>query len=130
MTKQETLQLFRSSIDLIDLEGNFPDCDMVVSELEDGQQEIIVRLQGVDPDFHPASDITDIEAMTIESLVDGVKNSIVLRKQKRKMIRAKKQRRDIAMLKRVKALVLPAGVSLREMAETIRHNLPVEEAEL
>lgn len=130
MTKEEALQLFESSIDMIDLEGNFPDIDMVVTELEDGQQEIIVRLQGVDFDFHPASDISVIEAMVYDDLPDGAKNDIVLRKHKRKMIRTRKQRRDLALLKRVKALVLPAGVSLREFVKTLRHNLPGKEAEV
>jgi len=81
--------------------------------------------------LYPAEDIAVIEAMTVDDLPVGkVKNSIVLRKHKRKMIRARKRRRDIALLKRIKSLVLPAGVSLREIAETIRYNLPVEEIEL
>ncbi|MBW8016236.1 MAG: hypothetical protein FVQ82_08620 [Planctomycetes bacterium] len=130
MNKNEALQLFKSSINMIDLAGNFPDCDMVVSELEDGQQEIVIRLQGKDPDFNPSAEIAVIESMGLEDLTDGVKNNIVLRKRKRKMIRERKRRRDFALLKRVKSLVSPAGVSLREIAETIQLNLPVEEVEL
>ena len=81
--------------------------------------------------LYPTEDIAVIEAMTVDDLPVGkVKNSIVLRKYKCKMIRARKQRRDIALLKRIESLVLPAGVSLREVSELIRHNLPVEEVEL
>ena len=130
MKKNKALRLFKSSINMTDLEGYFPDCDMVVSELDDGQQEIVIRLQGKDPDFYPAADIAVIESMVVKDLPDGVKNNIVLRKRKRKMIRARKRRRDIALLKRIKSLVLPAGVSLREISEVIRQNLPVKEIEL
>jgi hypothetical protein len=130
MNKNEALQLFATHVDVPALKSDFPNCDMIVSELEDGQQEIIIRLQGKDPDFHPAGDIAVIESMGLEDLTTGVKNNIVLRKRKRKMIRARKRRRDIALLKRIKSLVLPAGVSLREISETIRHNLPVEDIEL
>jgi len=130
MTKQQALQLFASHVDVPTLKSDFPNLDWVVSELEDGQQEIIIRLQGKDPDFYPAADIAVIESMGLEDLTTGVKNNIVLRKRKRKMIRERKRRRDIALLKRIKSLVAPAGVSLREMAETIRYNLPVEEIEL
>ena len=130
MIKEQALQLFASHVDIPALKADFPDLDWVATELDDGQQEIVIRLQGKDPDFYPAADIAVIESMGLEDLTTGVKNDIVLRKQKRKMIRARKQRRDIALLKRVKSLVLPAGVSLREIAETIRHNLPVEEVEL
>lgn len=130
MTKQQVLQLFASHVDLPALKVDFPYLDWVITELEDDQQEIIIRLQGPDPDFHPAADIALIETMGVADLPDGVKNDIVLRKHKLKTIRARKLRRDIALLKRVKALVLSAGVSLREIAETVRHNLPVEENEL
>ncbi len=130
MVKEQALQLFATHVDVAALKSDFPDLDWVVTELEDGQQEIIIRLQGKDPDFHPAADIAVIESMGLEDLTTGVKNNIVLRKRKRKMIRARKRRRDIALLKRVKALVLPAGVSLREISETIRHNLSVEDIEL
>jgi hypothetical protein len=130
MIKEQALQLFATHVDVPALKSDFPNCDMVVSELDDGQQEIIIRLQGKDPDFHPAADIAVIEAMGLKDLTTGVKNNIVLRKRKRKMIRARKRRRDIALLKRIKSLVLPAGVSLREISETIRHNLPVKEVEL
>jgi len=130
MTKQEALQLFASHVDIPALKADFPDLDYVITELEDGQQEIVIRLQGKDPDFYPAADIAVIESMGLKDLTTGVKNNIVLRKRKRKMIRARKRRRDIALLKRIKSLVLPSGVSLREVAETIRHNLPVEEIEL
>ena len=130
MIKEQALQLFASHVDVPALKADFPDLDWVATELDDGQQEIVIRLQGVDADFHPSSDIAVIESMGLEDLTTGVKNNIVLRKRKRKMIRARKQRRDIALLKRIKSLVLPAGVSLCEMAETIQHNLPVEEVEL
>ncbi|MCF7954414.1 MAG: hypothetical protein K9M75_01295 [Phycisphaerae bacterium] len=127
MTKQEALQLFISHVDVPGVRSSFPDLDYVVTELEDGQQEIIIRLQGKDADFRPDSDIAAIEAMVLDDLPDGIKNTIVLRKHKRKLIRERKRRRDIALLKHVKSLVLPAGVSLREFAEILQHNLPGKE---
>jgi len=131
MTKNEALQLFASHVDLPALKSDFPDLDWVATELEDGQQEIVIRLQGMDADFHPEADLSAIDEMIVADLPDGVvRNSIVLRKRKRKMIRARKQRRDLALLKRIKSLVLPAGVSLHEIADVIRQNLPVEEVEL
>ena len=126
MTKQEALQLFLSSVDLIDLEGNFPDVGFVVTELEDGQQEIIIRLQGEDSDFRPAADLAVIDAMTRASLPVGmVRNDIVLRNHKRRMRNARKRRRDLALLKRIKTLIAPAGVSLRKIANVIKENIPV-----
>jgi hypothetical protein len=130
MTKQEALQLFASHVDVSGLTDDFPDLDWVATELEDGQQEIIVRLQGEDSDFRPAVDLAAIEAMTRADLPDGsVINETVLRKYKRKMIRSRKLSRDIALLKRIKSLIAPAGVSLRRIAKVIRHNIPAEEIE-
>ena len=130
MTKQEALQKFVSHIDVPALKAAFPDADFVVTELEDGQQEIIIRLQGEDTDFRPSADIAIIEAMTFDDLPDGkVKNSIVLRKHKGKLIRIRKYQRDIALLKRIKTLIAPAGVSLRKIVKVIRCNLPVEDIE-
>jgi hypothetical protein len=130
MTKQEALHLFASHVDVPALKIDFPDLDWVATKLDDGQLEIVIRLQGEDKDFRPGTDIAVIESMVLKDLPDGVKNNIVLCKRKRKMIRARKRRRDLALLKRVKSMVLPAGVSLREIADVIRHNLPVEEIEL
>ena len=128
MTKQEALQLFLSSVDLIDLEGNFPDVGFVVTELEDGQQEIIIRLQGEDSDFRPAADLAVIDAMTRASLPVGmVRNDIVLRNHKRRMIDARKRHRDLALLKRIKTLIEPAGVSLRKIANVIKENIPASQ---
>ena len=130
MIKEQALQLFANHVDIPALKADFPDLDYVITEFKDGQQEIVIRLHGKDPDFYPAADIAVIESMVVKDLPDGVKNNIVLRKRKRKMIRARKRRRDIALLKRIKSLVLPAGVSLREISEVIRQNLPVKEIEL
>lgn len=131
MTKQEALQLFASHVDIPALKSDFPDLDYVITELEDGQQEIIVRLQGEDSDFRPNADISVIDAMTFDDLpAEKPKNTIVLRKHKRKLIRIRKHRRDIALLKRIKTLITPAGISLRKIAKVIRQNLPVEELEL
>ena len=130
MTKQEALQLFASHVDVPALKVDFPDLDYVITELEDGQQDLIIRLQGEDSDFRPAADIAAVEAMTFSDLPDDkVKNQVVLRKYKRKLIRVRKRRRDIALLKRIKTLVAPAGVSLKAIAKVIRHNLPVEDTE-
>ena len=87
MTKQEALQLFVSHVDVSALMADFPDLDYVITELEDGQQEIIVRLQGEDSDFHPTADIATIDAMTFDDMpAEKIKNTIVLRKHKRKLI--------------------------------------------
>ena len=153
MTKQEALQKFASHVDVPALKADFPDLDYVITELEDGQQEIIVRLQGEDSDFRPSAYVAEIDAVTmadfripddasleeiaaIEALVleyfpDGKpKSGIVLRKHKRKLIRLRKRRRDIALLKRIKTLIAPAGVSLRKIEKVIRNNMPVEDSKL
>jgi hypothetical protein len=131
MTKNEALQLFLNSVDMIDLEGNFPDVDFVVTELSDGQQEIIIRLQGEDTDFRPTVDLSAIDSMTMDDLPDGsVRSKVCLEKCQRKMTRIRNQRRDIALLKRIESLISPAGVSLRDIAEVIQRNLPVEDVEL
>ena len=130
MTKQEALQLFASHVDVSGLMDDFPAVDFVVTELDDGQQEIIIRLQGADPDFRPVSDLAVINAMTRASLPDGmVRNDIVLRNHKRRMRNARKRRRDLALLKRIKTLIEPAGVSLRKIADVIKENIPVTQEE-
>ncbi len=130
MTKQEALQLFVSHVDIPALKADFPDIEYVATELEDGQQEIIIRLQGEDPDFRPAADLAVINAMTRASLPDGmVKNTIVLRRYKRKLEDARKRRRDLALLKRIKVLIEPAGVSLRKIAKVISRSIPVTQEE-
>ncbi|MBW8017997.1 MAG: hypothetical protein FVQ82_17645 [Planctomycetes bacterium] len=130
MTKQEALQLFVSHVDIPALKADFPDIDWVVTELEDGQQEIIIRLQGEDSDFHPAADLAVINNMTKADLPDGmVKNTIVLRRHQRQLGYARKRRRDLALLKRIKTLIEPAGVSLRKIADVIKENIPVTQEE-
>ena len=130
MTKQEALQLFVSHVDIPALKADFPDIEYVATELDDGQQEIIIRLQGEDADFRPAADLAVINAMTRASLPDGmVRNDIVLRNHKRRMRNARKRRRDLALLKRIKTLIEPAGVSLRKIADVIKENIPVTQEE-
>ena len=130
MTKEQALQLFASHVDVPALMVDFPDLDWVATELEDGQQEIIIRLQGVDSDFYPAVDIALIDAMTVADLPDGrVKNQVVLRKYKRKMIRVRKRLFYKALLKRIKALIVDAGVPLRTMAKVVQHSIPTEDDE-
>lgn len=129
MTKQEILQLFKSSIDMIDLEGNFPDIDWAVTEFEDGQQEIIVRLQGEDSDFRPTSDYAIIDAVEMKDIPDAVKNSITLRKRKRIMKRLRRVRFENAIFKRIRALIVPAGISVRRLIKILQNNLPVETVE-
>jgi len=126
MTKQEALQLFTSHVDIGGLKADFPDIDFVVTELADGQQEIIIRLQGADADFRPAADLAVIDAMTRADIPAGmVRNDIVLRNHKRRMRNARKRRRDLALLKRIKTLIEPAGVSLKRIADVIKENIPV-----
>ena len=130
MTKQEALQLFATHVDIPALKADFPDLDWVATELDDGQQEIIIRLQGEDSDFRPAVDIVTIEALDRTALPDGVKGTIALRKLKRKLIRERNRRRDVAIFKRIKSLADPAGVSLRNVAKVIMNNLPAEEVDV
>ena len=129
MTKNEALQLFASHVNIPALKADFPDLDWVATELEDGQQEIIIRLQGEDADFHPSIDIAAIEEMDVSDLPGEVKTPLFLRKHKRRLIRQRNLRRDIALLKRIKSLVTPAGVSLKEIAKIICCNIPPDEIE-
>jgi len=129
MNKNEALQLFASHVDIPALKVDFPDLDWVITELEDGQQEIIIRLQGEDIDFHPSIDITAIEEMGVSDLPGEVKTPLFLRKYKRRLIRQRKLRRDIALLKRVKSLITPAGVSLKQIAKIICRSIPADEIE-
>ena len=128
MTKQQALQLFASHVDVAALKADFPELDWLVTELDDGQQEIIIRLQGEHSAFRPAVDLAVINAMTRASLPVGmVRNDIVLRNHKRRMIDARKRRRDLALLKRIKTLIEPAGVSLRKIANVIKENIPASQ---
>jgi hypothetical protein len=128
MTKLEALQKFKSHIRLVALRADFPDIDFTATRLDDGQLEIVIHLHGVDPDYNPEADIAAINAMTVEDLPDGkIKNSIVLRKHKHVRTQKRKDRRDRALLKRVKALVAPAGVSLRRIAKVIVNSIPMED---
>jgi len=129
MTKNEALQLFASHVDIPALKADFPDIDWVATELEDGQQEIIIRLQGEDADFRPFVDIAAIEEMDVCDLPGEVKTPLFLRKYKRRLIRQRKLRRDTALVKRVKSLVTPAGVSLKQIAGIICRNIPPDETE-
>jgi hypothetical protein len=131
MTKNESLQLFASHVDVAALKSDFPDLDWVVTELSDGQQEIIIRLQGEDPDFRPNADLSAIDFLTRDDLPDGrARSKVCLEKCQRKMTRIRNQRRDIALFKRIESLISPAGVSLRDIVEVIQRNLPVEDVEL
>lgn len=127
MTKQEALQLFASHVDVPALKADFPDLDYVITELEDGQQEIIIRLQGEDADFHPASDVASIDEIEVKDLPYATKNMITLRNHKNKLKRQRLRRRNNAILKRVRALLKPTGVSVRHFVKIIRHSLPEQE---
>ena len=157
MTKDEILQKFKRSIDMIDLEGNFPDIDFVVTELEDGQQEIIIRLQGEDSDFRPGGDydaisafkltdfrrpvvpeagaddsayITacgDIEVLRADFFPGVAINTSTLRRGQDRKKRNRRKRFEKAIFKRVKALIVPAGISVRRMIKILQNNLPVQE---
>ena len=120
MNKTEALQKFASHVDVPALKVDFPDLDYVVTELEDGQQEIIVRLQGEDSDFHPAVDIAAIEALKMEDIPDAVKNTITLSKRKRKLRHDRLRLRDVALLKRIKQMSLDMGVEPKTLPRLIQ----------
>ena len=128
MTKQEALLLFASHVDIPGLKSDFPDIDYIITELEDGQQEITIRLQGIDKDFNPGDEISSIMAMTKEDIPDGqIRNIIVLKKLQKKLVRQREHRRNLALLKRIKALIIPAGVPISKIIKVLQHNQHVED---
>lgn len=130
MTKQEALQTFSSHVDIAGLKNDFPDIDWVITELEDGQQEIIIRLQGADPDFHPSADIAVIDAMTVNDItMFSVKNEGTLEKEKRITKRQRIVLRDNAIFKRVRQILLDAGLKPRKALKIVKERLAAEEVE-
>jgi len=119
VTKEEMLQKFESVFDYATFELDFPDVSWAASELEDGQQEIIVRLQGIDPGFHPSVDIAAIETMAVDQITDfTVKNPVTLKKQIRKDKEARLCERDVAIDKRIDALLNAAGLTFAEYSKS------------
>jgi hypothetical protein len=129
MTKQEALQKFATHVDLSGMMDDFPDIDWVVTELDDGQQEIIIRLQGEDVDFRPAADYAVIEAIEVKDIPNVVKNSITLRRHKRLITRNRRDRFEHAIFRRIKALIIPAGISVQRLIKILKMHLPVTEDE-
>jgi hypothetical protein len=130
MTKQEALQKFASHVDVPGLKSDFPEIDWVVTELDDGQQEIIIRLQGEDVDFRPGADYAVIDALEMKDIPDAVKNSITLRRHKRLITRNRRDRFENAIFRRIKALIAPAGISVHRLIKILKRHLPVVEVEL
>jgi hypothetical protein len=127
MTKQEALQLFASHVDIPALMADFPNLDWVATELEDGQQEIVIRLQGVDTDFHPTSDVNNVRMMTIADLPEGkAKNRIVLDGTIAIAIEERYNRRDRAILKRIVCLAQAVGISLRRIVRVLEDYISTE----
>jgi len=121
MDKSAALQTFIDCVDIPAVRAAFPDLDYAVTELEDGQQEIVVRLQGIDPGFHPSADIATIEAKTVDQVTDfTIKSPTTLRKQIRKDKLARFGEHNVAIAKRVKALLLAAGLTCEEGCECLR----------
>jgi hypothetical protein len=129
MTKQEALQLFASHVDVASLKSDFPDIDWIVNELSDGQQEIVIRLQGEDPDFRPAVDLAAIDEITMQDIPAEVKNAITLRKHKRKARRIRRARRDAAIFKRIDAMRIPMGITIRRCMRILRDKIEIQEDE-
>ena len=127
MTKKEALQKFASHVDVSAMIDEFPDIDWVVTELEDGQQEIIVRLQGEDTDFRPGGDLAVIDSVLMKDIPNPVKNTITLRKYKKQARRARLTRRDNAWLKRVNKMRKEMGMSVRRCVRLLQSKLPVQE---
>ncbi len=130
MTNNQVLQKFAAAVDAAALRADFPDIEWVITQLEDGQQEIIIRIQGADPDFSPAADIAVIEAVKMADIPNPVKNTFTLDHHKEKLRNARLVQRDLALLKRIRVLISPAGVSLKKLAKIIRRNLPDVEIEI
>ena len=117
MTKEQTLQLINDS----------PDAVFKMQTLSDGQREVIILLDGEDPDYYPNADIAAIDAMKVDDLPDGmVKNAITLRKYQARLKRQRLDKLYSALHKRQTALITPAGVSCRDFTEFMQQNLPKE----
>ena len=141
MNKQEVLETFRNNVDVPALKAAFPDIEFAISELEDGQQEIIIRVQGEDPDLRPAADIAklnNLKATIAHKSGDGrrvwnpaltalgITTPIRLKKYKRRGIKARKNRRDKAVFKRIKLLAVEAGIAPRRLIRLLKNHIPME----
>jgi len=121
MTKQEALQLFASHVDVQGLKSDFPDIDWSVMELEDGQQEIVIRLQGEPDAYHPAADLAAIEAMTVDEVsLFPVKNAITLLKEKRIRKQQRIKQIEKEYIKRIKQFTLDMGIPLIRGAKVLK----------
>ena len=129
MTNQEVLQKFGEAVNVQQLKADFPDIQWVISKLDDGQQEIIIRLQGEDADFYPAADYAAIDAMTQDDNPRPVKSSLSLLKEKSARRYARKKLLHLALFKRIKTLLNSAGIPLEKFVKLINECLPVEDEE-
>jgi hypothetical protein len=124
MTKQEALQKFASHVDLSGVMDDFPEIDWVITELDDGQQEIVIRLQGIDVDFHPAGDLAVIDSTLMADIPNAIKNTITLRKHKIIATRERLDRRDNAWLKRINGMRIEMGMSVKRCVRLIESKIP------
>ncbi len=129
MTKQEVLQKFASAVDVAALRADFPDIEWVITELDDGQQEIIIRVQGDDPDYRPTADLAAIASLERADVPGSIKNAITLKKHKRKLHIARLKRRDNAWLKRINQMRIDMGLDVHRCIKLIQSKIPVEESE-
>jgi hypothetical protein len=125
MAKQEALQKFASHVDLSGVMDDFPEIDWVVTELDDGQQEIVIRLQGIDVDFHPAGDLAAIDATLVAGDDFEVKNNITLQRYKKQARQERINRRDNAWLKRINGMRIEMGMSVKRCVRLIESKMPV-----
>jgi hypothetical protein len=127
MTNQEVIQKFASAVDVAALRVDFPDIEWVITQLEDGQQEIIIRVQGKDPDYFPAGDLAEIDSTLMADIPNEVKNTITLRKYKVHATRVRLARRDNAWLKRINGMRIEMGMSVKRCVRLIQSKLPMPE---
>jgi hypothetical protein len=127
MINEEVLNKIDAAVDFNTLRVDFPNIERVITMLDDGTQEVIFRMQGVDPDFHPETDYIAISNMTQIDNRNSIKTALNLRKQKEQDKRTRKERHLDAIAKRIKALITPAKISIREIIDALKKYLPTEE---
>lgn len=130
MTNQEVLEKIGGAVDIGLLRVDFPDIEHVITQLDDGSQEVIFRMQGADPDFYPAGDYAAIDAIGMKDIPNTVKNSITWKRHKKQARRLRKERLLLAIFKRVTSLMLMSGISLRQLHTFIGLQLPVVEGDI
>lgn len=130
MTNQEVLDKIDAAFDITLLRGDFPNVERVITQLDDGSQEIIYRMQGADPDFYPADDLVAIDAITMKDIPCAIKNTISEKRYKEQAKEVCKQKLLFAIYKRIKSMISMAGIPVKQLHTFIGLQLPVVEEEI